>query len=176
MPSINAFSTMASMSIGAGVTGSLAFKRSANDQSMDLSDRVGYATSLAGAGAVLGLGAKSLGVSRLGSLTAATARGARTAGRVFTANPSKALFKAAGRTKFGWNSAPKPLRGVLLALSLSAAATGGIAYGSRDTVEKDDVAVNSGANQVYIQSVRDRLKMLGTTGDMVFGLNNMRHG
>jgi hypothetical protein len=83
-----------------------------------------------------------------------------------------------GRTNFGFKAIPKGMRGPLGLLAMFVGGTAAVAYGSRSNPKP--VAYSStneyGETEYNTTSVKERMSMLGAAGNMVFGLNNMRHG
>ncbi len=169
MPSINAIATMAAMAGGAAVLGGAAWKHSGKDESMDTSDRAGYTGSAVIAGAGGGLALKAIGLRNLGKMAGKAATGANYARKALMSNPTGA----------GLKRIPKGAGKPLAMLALLSASVGAIAYGSRSSkLQNTTNASRDGTSgtEYNTRPIKERMTMMGATGDMVFGLNNMRHG
>lgn len=182
MPSINAMAVMAAAAGGATAGGYFGWKHSANDPSMDREDRFGYAASLTLGGAGAGLAMKAIGVKGLGrmagmgaKLGTGLAKAAMPAIKMGSIRPGRAMLKALGREKSPLIA--KWAKGPLKALALGATILGGVAYSSRERPASETYGSRGDGGTEYSQQpIKDRMNLLHATGDMVFGLNNARHG
>lgn len=154
--------------------GAIGYSSAAGDPSQDLSDKAGSTVMSAITGGVLGGIGSYLPWKAIGRGAAGMGKVGMGAGRALKANPMRAAMKAMGREKF---SIPKPLKGPLGLLALTAAAIGITAMGAKGRVpnEREEYADSSNFG-MRGQGVKERMGLLGATGDMVFGLNNSRHG
>lgn len=164
--------------LGGSVAGGyLGYRAVRNDETMDTSDRAGSVTMSAALGGVAGAGASYIGFKNLAKGAAfAGSFGAKAAygtGKMMTANPIRTAMRGLGRKSFG---IPSVMKGPLGLLALTAISIGAVAAGSRNRVgvETEDQAQRDNFGRG--SSVKERAGMLGATGDMVFGLNNQRHG
>lgn len=171
MPSVNALSIMALAVGGAALAGTAAWKHSAKDQSMDTADRAGYTASLAIGGATGALALNHIGLGRLSKGLGHVHGAAKTAAKYGSWRPGKAAMGALGIKRIP--GAKKAFGG----LALLAGSIGALAYGAHKA-EASAGTVNQPDEDRMPQrsSTRERLGLLGATGDLVFGLNNARHG
>lgn len=178
MPSISNLKTIAGMSAGAGLGGFGGYKYARGRDDFDTEDKLGFAASSAIAGAAGGLALRAIGLGRLGSMAGGTAKAGAFTGKMLMANPARSIMRKMGRQNFGYKSIPKPIRTAGLIGATAVAGIAAIAYSSRSKPQTSAYASQDeyGETQYSAQSTRERMGMLGATGDMVFGLNNSRHG
>lgn len=182
MPSINALASMATMGIGGGLAGRMAWKRSASNPELDSEDRLAYTTSATGIGAAGALAFKSIGLKNISNL--ATTGNPIGLGRSLMFNPIRSLRKfPIGKKSLDFigigrgASAFKGMGGPIAAIAALAGGVGAIAYTARSNPSTMAYAESDyGETQYNQQSVKERMGLMGASGDMVFGLNNMRHG
>jgi hypothetical protein len=160
--------------IGAGL---MAHRHYANRKDIDSSDRLGMDAMWAATGAGIVAAGSAIGPQRLGSIAGAGFSSARLAGKAVLSHP---MSKALG-SKTMFRSIPKVARGPLGLLAVAAAAVGSIAYSSKSNNEAESYTTQDKTGEVdYNQgpgmSVKERAGLIGATGDLVFGLNNSRHG
>lgn len=171
MPGIKALSIMAGTASGIGVGAYLGWGRASKNKDLDMEDRLSFTTSSAIAGGVAGLAAASLGTKGITG----------TAGAIFNGvNNTRRIASKAGSMMFKskWKGIPQ-LRGPMKLFALTAAAVGVMAYGARPRPETAAYAAPDemgGVEYNQESSVKRRTGMLSATGDMVFGMNNSRHG
>jgi hypothetical protein len=178
MYSVKTLGLIAAAGSGAAVSGYLGWRKSGKDE-MGLDDRIGFTTSSVVAGATGGLALGLLGTRGIAAAGKAGYTVLNTARKGAMWNPAKAFLKEGHwRTNFGLKAIPEMARTPLAALAMLAVGVGAIAYTSRSnpqptaSASRDEYG-NTSYNQ---QSVKERMGLLGATGDMVFGLNNIRHG
>lgn len=183
MPSLSAVTMLGFAGLGGAMGAKMGWNRSGQDATVESpADRFAYAgsSSIAGMGAGLGLGIGALalrnrdlrrvGTNMIGVAGSAAYSGIR---GPKTMNLTREIMSKMGREKFGWGSVPKMVKGPISGLLLAGAAIAGIGIASmtnRDTPPADNDPQPQG------QTVRERMGMIGASGDMVFGLNNVRHG
>ena len=174
MPSANAIAIMAGAAAGGIGAGRLGWRSSGRNPDMDQSDRMAFTASSAVAGiaggaaiAKIGPGRIAAGMKNLAMGTFRSAQAARGVGKGVSAAASKM-----GAGKAPW------LKGPMKLLALTAASIGVMAYGARSKTPTSAYASRNEAGEMEYgqRSVRDRMDMMGVTGDMVFGMNNTRHG
>lgn len=182
MPSISSLGTIAFAGAGALGGGVLGFSHASGRQDMDNPDRLGFAASSALAGAAGGLALRSIGMRRVAGGLRTAARGARAGIKMLMANPARTLLRKMGRTEFGYSAIPKRVRG-LGAIGLTAVAgVAAIAYSSRSNPQvsayasDDQVGGTDYTPGPEHMSMKEKIGMMAASGDMVFGLNNSRHG
>lgn len=175
MPSVNAMKLMMAAGIGAGTAGVFGFRHAQRDRTMDSEDKLGFTASSAIAGTAVGLGLGYIGPGRIMSAGMGIGKAAYGAA---SSIPSKAAMKVMG-ARIGFKAGPKELqstlkaaRGTLTGLAMAAAAVGVAALTRRHDHEREDIA----ESDIPRNSVRERLDMMNSAGDVVFGLNNARHG
>lgn len=154
---------------GTAAGGYLGYRSGRDDQSMDSSDKIGMTVMSAATGGVLGAAGNYIGWGKIGSAFKTAGKSGMMAGR-FLAQTKTILGQKAFKI-------PKMAKGPLGGLALAAAAVGLVAAGSRTRVpnEREDSGQSETFNQLG-SGVKERMGLLGATGDMVFGLNNQRHG
>lgn len=183
MPSLNAI-TMLGLAGAGGVMGAkVGWNRAGEDPTVESSaDRFAYAGSATiagvGAGFAAGIGALALrnrDVRRVGSSLLGSGISAGYAGLKApkTMNLTREIMSKMGRTKFGWGSVPKGLKGPVSGLLMAGVAIAGMGIAS---LMNRDTPPAANDPQPQGQTVRERMGMIGASGDMVFGLNNVRHG
>lgn len=174
MPNINVIKIMAGAAIGGIGAGVLGWRSTADNPNMDTEDRFAFATSSAVAGIVGGAVLGGIGISRLAKSTVMGVKGAArgTMGAFQAVKGIGSVARKMGAGKAPW------LKGPAKVLGLAAATTGVLAYGARSNPQTAAYAYRNEVGEVeYNQRpVKQRMDMLGATGDMVFGLNNLRHG
>lgn len=176
MPSINALSIMGVAVGGAALAGTAAWKHSAKDPTMDSADRVGYTGTLAAFGATGALALKHIGLGRLGTGIQFAGKAASKAGHLAMMNPGRAAFRAMGRKSFGLKSVPGSGR-VLGTMAIMAAGIGAMAYGAHRAENETMTMSRPDDDRMPARGgARERAGLIGATGDIVFGLNNSRHG
>lgn len=188
MPSVTAIGTMAAAA-GGGVFGGLAGWRKSGREGMDSEDRAGFTASSIVAGTAAGYGLNKIGLRRLGQMGKGMYGGARLASKAAMANPVRSLLNRADATSIGKKAlditgigrksvAFKGAGGSMAAIAMAAIGVGAIAYGARSNPKTNAYASpdGSGGTDYNTQSVKERMGLMGATGDMVFGLNNARHG
>lgn len=135
-------------------------------------------TKAAGSGAFYGAGATAaMGVGATYGVDKAITTAASAAYKTATWNPIKAWAKARGNPLGIGAGIPKGMRGPVAALAMLALGVGAVAYSSRSNPETAAYASRDdyGETQYKDTSVRDRMSMLNASGNMVFGLHNLRH-
>lgn len=180
MISFGAVKTMAAFGGGVALAGNYGWNRAKNDDSLDISDKLGFATSFAAAGGASALALKTIGLGRLTKVGALTTAGAsKAAGLAYKAkNPLLPLLtKVGGGKGFGsFNHSWGPIG----ALAMFAAGVGAVAYSSRSNPQVSAQAYSEDGETRYQlgndRPVKGRMESMNALGDMVFGLNNSRHG
>lgn len=178
MPSFNALSAMAAVAAGGVIGGYLGYRHSQRDPSIrDNGDTLGFSASAAIAGSASALALKTVGLSKLGMAAKNVGSGANKVSRALMYHPLRDFAEARG-VKFGFKTIPKAMRTPLAALAFLAGSVGAIAYSTRNTPDTSAYGSRdqSGNTQYNVQSLKERMGMMGASGDLVFGLNNMRHG
>lgn len=156
--------------MGGSVAGGYAgYRARRNDSNMDMSDKAGTTVMSALMGGAVAMGATAVGWGRIGSGVMKAGKSATMVGKGLM--HSKTIL---GAKAF---QIPKAARGPLGVLALGVAAIGAVAAsaGSRVPNEREEYGSNENFGQIG-SGIRERMGMLGATGDMVFGLNNSRHG
>lgn len=157
---------------GAVAGGYLGWNRASRDKNLDFEDRAAFTGSSIVAGAAVAGAAAGIGTtvaSRMGWIGNTVYKGSTGAYKAMTLGSGKILPSIP--------NIPKVARGPLAALAILAAGVGVIAYKSRSNPPTTAYASNDGMGGTQYSAntgVKDRLGLLGATGDMVFGLNNMR--
>lgn len=176
MPGIGAMKTGVALGGGVGLGGLLGWRAAQRDESMDTTDRFGYTASAAVAGGTGALALKTLGLGRLGKYGTSAMKGANYASKTLMWNPLKGAVGKPGTMGFG-KGIPKGVGGPMAALAMFAVGVGAVAFGARSRPQTTAYGSNEyGETQYNRQSVKERMGMMGAVGDMVFGLNNARHG
>lgn len=177
MPSFNSLSTTGALGVGAFVGGRRGWAKSQEDDTMDAGDRAGYTASHIVRGAAIGLGLKTIGVGGFTTAGKMLAGGMGLARKATKWNPLKPALMKIGGGK-GFASITKEARMPLAGLALFALGGLALAYSSRPKNPTAAYANRDENEEVEYteQPVRQRMGLLKATGDMVFGLNNSRHG
>lgn len=206
MLSFNSMAAIGLVGTGVIGTGLAARRHVRNDEIMDRGDKAGFIASstVAGVGVGLGLLGGAMALKSMGYKGLKAASGmASTAWKAATWTPLNDMTRKAGaplasglfgsrgigpRYKFGMARAlsgsgvrqgiPKGSRGPLGMLALTAASIGAIAYSARSNPQTNAYAERDefGGTEYTQQPLKERLDMMHATGDMVFGMNNSRHG
>lgn len=179
MPSLAALGTIAATMGGAAVGGMAGWRYSNRRDDFDTEDRLGFAASSTVAGGAAGLAMRSIGLRGMGRLASGGYSAAATGGRLMMANPARSIMRKMGREKFGFSTFSKTGLKAGAMATLAVAGIAAIAYSARSNPETQAYAAPNGYGETdYIpaSTVRDRMNLLSATGDMVFGLNNSRHG
>lgn len=184
---------------GALLGGRSAWVRSRRNENMDIEDRLAYSTmwGLTGAGVVAGTAFTAMKYpSVLRGLYRGGAAAATGAYKVATYHPLRGFAnRATAAVESGTSSwlqrravgagigqgfkAYKGNAGAIGLLATLVAGVGAMAYGARKNPRTRAAASrNEVGDTEYAtpSSVRERMGMMGAAGDMVFGLNNSRHG
>ncbi len=186
MPNWGNVGIAASAIAGAGITARIAWNRSARNKNMDTEDRAAYSTMWGLTGTGIGLGAYGMatnpgaatrGLQMLGIAAKGTYKAA-------TWNPLRSLANTAVGKRIGIGQGFRNFTGarggVMAGLAILAGGVGAMAYGARKNPQTTAYASRDqrGGGTTYESpsSVKERMGMLGAAGDMVFGLNNARHG
>ena len=182
MPSIASLGTIAFAGGGAAAGGLLGYRHASGREDFDLQDKLGFSASSAIAGASGGLALRYIGLGRASSGLGIAAKGITKGTGLLMANPARSLMRKMGRTEFGLNAIPKRVRG-LGAVGLTAVAgVAAIAYSSRSNppvtayASDDQVGGTDYNSAPQGMTMREKMSMIGASGDMIFGLNNSRHG
>jgi hypothetical protein len=170
MPSVSAMSIMTGAALGGAVAGRAGWRHSGRNPDLDKEDRFALTTSSVIAGVA---GGAVLGKIGLGNLT----MGAKAAGRGMMGIGRAAKGIGPAARSMGAGKAPW-LKGPMKPLALLAAGVGLLAYGARSQTPTSAYASRdeAGGREYNQHSVKERMSMMGVTGEMVFGMNNTRHG
>lgn len=175
--SISALSKATLIGGGGVLAGMTAHRHYANRKDIDTSDKFGMDAMWAATGGGLVAAGTAIGAKRLGTMAGIGYTGMRTASKALFSHP---MSKALG-SKNAFRSIPKFARGPLGLLAIAAASVGSIAYSAKSDNEAESYTTSDGMggttyNKGPGMSVKERAALIGATGDLVFGLNNSRHG
>jgi hypothetical protein len=176
MLSVKTMGLMAAIVGGGALAGYAGWKKSGSD-GMDFEDRAAFTTSSIVAGMVGGAVLKGIGLRGIGAGLGILGKGAKYGYKAATFHPTAGLVKALDATKAGATlmGGLRYTRKTAGALGLLTAGTvGAVAYGARSNPKATMALTPNGYEDA--QSVRERSALIGATGEMVFGLNNTRHG
>lgn len=181
MPSFANMSMLAAAGGGAIAGATMGWNRSANDPRVrDSEDRMHYTMSstVLGGSIGAGLGGVSLMSKAIGFKGMSTLTGTGASSMSYLATKGASLATSAGRSAMGagkaiWNL-PTPFKAAGL-IGLGAAIAGRSLI-HRDDRPADAYATPDGAGGISYDPVKQRMNALNASGDMVFGMHNLRHG
>lgn len=188
MPSFNSITSVTAFAAGGTLAG-IGGYRHASRVGMDTEDRLGFTTSSVIAGGAAGYMFKQIGPKRLGQFATGAYNAARFTGKAAMANPLRSLANRVDKTATGRKildatgigrgaKAFKGMGGPVAALAMLALGIGAVAYSARSNPKVDAYSSSdgTGGTEYNSQSMKERMGLIGATGDVVFGLNNSRHG
>src|SRR5271165_6238206 len=175
--------TIGALAGGGLLAGYAGFKSSGRNPNMDTEDRLAFTGSSIIAGAAAGLALRGLGLRGMGAIAKAGGKAAGMGYKVAKFSPVERMLGKTTARKLGIGagfSAYKGHGGTVGLLALLAAGVGATAYNARSNPQPISRASRDeggfGEVNPLSRNTRERAGLLGATGDMVFGLNNMRHG
>lgn len=184
MPSIGTMKTIGALAGGGLLAGYLGFRSSSRNPNMDTEDRLAFTTSSVIAGATAGLALRGLGMRRIGQIAQFGGKAARMGAKVAAFSPVERMLGKTTARKLGIGAgfgAYKGHGGTVGLLALMVAGVGATAYNVRKNPQPISRATREDSGYPNISpiggmGIRERAGLLGATGDIVFGLNNTRHG
>jgi len=185
VPSISAMKTIGALAGGGLLAGYAGWRSSGRNPNMDTEDRLAFTGSSVIAGAAAGLALRGIGMRGLGAMAKAGGKAARMGYKAASFSPVERMLGKTTARKLGIGAgfgAYKGHGGTVGLLALMAAGVGATAYNARKNPQPIARASREDAGMAEVgpmprnNGMRERAGLLGATGDMVFGLNNMRHG
>lgn len=159
---------MAALGTGAALGARYSWNR---NRDADMPDRF----KASGTGALYGIGAAAaLGIGAAYRLDKPIVSSASGLYKAAMWNPVKSFMARKGNPMGIGAGIPKGKGGTIGMLAMLAGGIGAIAYGAAS--QEQPVAGYAYEENGTYSSTRQRLDMMGADGNVVFGLNNMRHG
>lgn len=161
---------MAGAASGIGIGAYLGWGRAKKNTTWDAEDRIGFTASSAIFGGAAGLGIGAVGVKGI--------RGAASSAFDGINNTRKIVSGSISRLSGSKWKGISQLKGPMAFLAFTAASVGLMAYGSRPNPQTTAYGSpdEMGGTQYSENPIKRRVGLLGATGNMVFGMNNSRHG
>lgn len=163
MPSITKLAMLGGAGVGAYMAGVSGWRHSADDPNAPtINDRFAYTGSSVVAGLAAG-GVGGLALSSSGFRSGMLGLGRKGIGAIGSVPLTKASRASIGPTS----------RGAMMGLLIA----GGVAAGAyiARSIHRDG-SVEAEGDEQQGSSVRERMGLMGASGETVFGLNNVRHG